>query len=37
MIFTIIVITLFFASLSVVPMLVESDPDTRKASIILPE
>lgn len=34
---TIIVITLFFVSLSVAPMLVEGDPDSRKASIILPE
>lgn len=34
---TIIVITLFFLSLSVAPMMMESDPDTRKASIILPE
>lgn len=34
---TIIVITLFFVSLSVAPMMVESDPDTRKASIMLPE
>ncbi len=34
---TIIVITLFFVSLSIAPMMIDGDPDTRKASIILPE